>query len=161
MKVPTQRRPKHHRYLSRRTRRSFEIVTGGVRDRRYEEIVIAQSRLLEGMNVVSFLPRHPTDLDMFLPIRTKFVFVAIVLGLDYDSPSSREDIVVQIQLDRLEEEAAEHWNDSQVLSIGEMHDTGCRGHASLDLTLDQVMRCARLCRRFGLFCLVSSPFLEC
>jgi hypothetical protein len=99
MKVPTQRRPKHHRYLSCRTRRSFEIVTGGIRDRRYEEIVIAQSRLLEGMNVVSFLPRHPTEFDMLLPIIVKIVLVAVVFGLDYDSPSSGEDIVVQIQLD--------------------------------------------------------------
>jgi hypothetical protein len=51
------------------------------------------------MNVVSFLPRHPTEFDMLLPIIVKIVLVAVVFGLDYDSPSSGEDIVVQIQLD--------------------------------------------------------------
>ena len=99
MEVPIQRRPKHHCYLSCRARRRFEIVTGGIRDRRYEEIIIVQSRLLEGMNVVSFLPWHATEFNMLLPIMAKIVLVAVVLGLDYDSPSSREDIVMQIQLD--------------------------------------------------------------
>ena len=94
------------------------------------------------MDVVSFLCGYATECYMFLPIMVEIVVVAVVLGLDYDCPSSREDIVVQIQLDRLEEEAAEHGNNGQVLSIGKMHDTGCRGHAALDRILDQDTRCA-------------------
>lgn len=72
---------------------------------------------------------------MFLPVVVEVVLVAVVFGLDNHSPSGGEDIVVKIELHGLEEEAAEDGNDSQVLSIGKMHETGSWGHApSLVLT---------------------------
>lgn len=145
MKIPIQRRPQHHGYLSRRACGGFEIVTGRVRDGGYKEIVVAQRRFLEGMDMVPLLPRHAAEFHMFLPIAMERVLVAVVLGLDYDGPSCWKDVLVQIQLDRFEEVAAEDGLDGQVLSIGKMHDSRNRGHPSGALVFSQTQgaRCDR------------------
>jgi hypothetical protein len=131
MEIPIQRGPQHHRYLSRGARGGFEIIAGRIRDGGYEEIVVVHSRQLEGMDMAFFLLRHPTDFNMFPAVVGKIVLIAVILRLYDNGPSSWPDIVVKIQLNRLEKITTENRNNRQVLSIGQTHNTGCRSHAPL------------------------------
>jgi hypothetical protein len=90
------------------------------------------------MDMVSLLPGHSAELDMFFAIIMEIVLIAVVFGLDYDGPSGWKDVVVKIQLHRFEEEAAEYGLNSQVLSIGKMHDTWSRSHPSVIPALDTI-----------------------
>ena len=78
--------------------------------------------------MVSLFLRHPAELKMCLDAIMKFVLITVVFRLYYDSPSCWKDVVMEIQLDRLEEESSKDGLDAQVLSIGEMHNARGRGH---------------------------------
>jgi hypothetical protein len=82
---------------------------------------------------MSFLPWHSTELGILLSIFVEVMFVGIVFRLDYHRPTSREHIVVQVQLDRLEEVATKDRYHGQALSIGEVHDAGSWSHPSASL----------------------------
>lgn len=71
--------------------------------------------------------RHATEFDISR-ICVGLVLVRVVFGLDDDSPTSREDTAVDIELVRFEEVASKDWDDSQILPIGKMYDTGSRRH---------------------------------
>lgn len=88
------------------------------------------------MDVVVFFFRHTTKFDMpFVCMGGVVVFVGVVFGLDDDSPASRKDAVMEIELIRFEEVATKYWYDSQVLSIRKMHDGWRRGHVCFPCTL--------------------------
>ena len=104
---------------------------------------------------------------MFLPILVKILLVAVVFGLDYDSPSRGEDVLVEVELHWLEEEAAEDGCDSQALPIGEMHDGGIWSHAVSVKPIKSVQDAMRAwARAIGsryapllvLFCLFADAF---
>ena len=97
------------------------------------------------MNMAPPLTRHAAELDAFLALFMKLVLVAVVLGLDNDGPACWKDVLVQIQLDRFEEEAAEDRLDAQALSIGKMHNCRSRGHPYVTVALSQDAR-RSMCR---------------
>ena len=111
VEVPVQRHPEHHGNLPARARRGFEVVARGVRDRGYEEVVVLQSRLSERVDMatpVSWIIARFRCLRLGL----QGMIIMVVLGLDYNSPSSGEDGAMNAELVGLEEEAAEDRNDS-------------------------------------------------
>lgn len=78
---------------------------------------------------------HPTELcNLYLRI-ADMVF-GEVLGLQNDRPTSREDIMMDVQIIRLEEESTKYRQDGEILAIGKMNHVLRRRHAVLELRAD-------------------------
>ena len=56
------------------------------------------------------------------------MLVGVVFGLEYYSPSCRKDAAVDVEFIGFEEEAAEDWQDRQVLPIRQVHDVWSGRH---------------------------------
>ena len=118
MKVPPQGCPKHHSYLPCRGGCRFEVAITRTRDRRYEEVVIAESRLpvaVDKMPPRRLLPRRVAIICFIV------ILLIIFFGLNDNRPARWEDCMVYVQVIGFEEETAKHSGHSEGLAIGEVH----------------------------------------
>lgn len=109
MEIPIQRSPEHHRNLPSRARRRFEVIAGRIRNRGYEEVVVAQRWLLERVYMPFLLFWHARKLNSCQVFFT--VVVGEIFGLDNDGPACRENIGVNVEFIGFEEVATKHRRD--------------------------------------------------
>lgn len=129
MEVPPQRRPQHHGNLARRAARRTEVVGGRVGDGRDEEVIIPQGRSLEAMHMTLLWRSrtwawvgHVLRIGGGMSCGRGFgeIVLVIVLAVQDDGPSRREETVVSTELVRFELDTPKDRRDGKGLTVWEM-----------------------------------------
>ena len=117
MEVPPQAGPEHHGDLASGRGRRLELIRARVRNGRNKQVVIAQTRFAEAVDVVAFR-QLAGRVDVRVCGGGGEVVVLVVLAVEDDGPTGREDVLVGMQVVGFEVEAAEDGGDGEGLPVG-------------------------------------------
>jgi len=133
VEVPPQRGPQHHGDLSRGTARGPEVIGGRVGDGGNEEMIVAEARSPEPVDVVflqhawHFGPGRRVGVCLRVRGggRLWHVIFLVIFAVEDDGPAGREDVVVEVEVVGFEVQPAKDGRDREGLAVRQMYGRGC------------------------------------